>query len=127
MYKNLENLMIIELSGEYTDFKNNEEFLSLKEAENIAYQQLFDQLIKFGYKHLLINIGAEHADYLDGGLCLYNDGKYWLVYHSERYKKSALAIFSSPYSAANYYLWSVLADPSKESTSVGMIPKLGTF
>ena len=119
--------MIIELTDEYSDFKNGELFLNLKEAENIAYQQLANQLIKFGYEHLLPNIGAEHANYLDGGFCLYKDGDYWLVYHSERYEKSQLAIFSSPYSAANYYLWNVLADPSKESTSVGMIPQLGKF
>ena len=99
----------------------------LKQAEKIAYEQLVVELSKNGKKNLIPNIGVNHANYLDGGLCINRDGEYWLVYHSERNQKSRLCLFESSYDAANFYLWSVLSNPSKENTSIGRIPKLGTF
>ncbi|WP_445346689.1 hypothetical protein [Acinetobacter bohemicus] len=86
-----------------------------------------EELEKHGRHDLIANVGAEHANYMDGGLCICRDGEYWLVYHSERDSKSALSLFTSPYSAVNFYLWSVLSDPNKENISIGRIPKLGTF
>lgn len=128
--------MIINLNSDFDGinvnrnsfYKSEEERVErLNKAEKIAYQQLTDELIKFGYKDLTVNIGAEHANYLDGGLCINRDGEYWLVYHSERYRKSRLSLFTSPYDAANFYLWSIVAHPARESTSVGCIPRSGTF
>lgn len=128
--------MIINLKSDFDGINVNRNFFYKSEeerierlikAEKIAYKQLTDELIKFGHQDLVVNIGAEHANYLDGGLCINRDGEYWLVYHSEHYQKSRLSLFISPYDAANFYLWSVVADPAKESTSVGCIPRLGTF
>lgn len=128
--------MIIELKDDYSGFKkyeslfyeNNEEKKNhIESSEKIAYQQLKEELIKYGYENLIMNIGVEHTDYVGGGLCICRDGDYWLVFQSERNYKSNLSLFSSPYTAASFYLWNTVCDPKKENASVGMIPKYGTF
>jgi hypothetical protein len=51
-------------------------------------------------------VGVPDA-YPDGGWCIHEEGGVWLVYHSERGKRSGPAIFTSSFDAANFYLWNL--------------------
>ncbi|NIM40200.1 MAG: hypothetical protein GTN84_14265 [Hydrogenophaga sp.] len=60
----------------------------------------------------------------DGGWCIHKEDDIWLVYHSERGRRSGAAIFTSSFDAANFYLWSRVAHPRNDNSDVGMLPRL---
>lgn len=125
--------MKIEIDGEYEGLGENKFKFYLNElernsvlsnAEAIAYKQLKEELINHGKNALIANIGESEASYIDGGMCICRDGDFWLVFHSERKIRSQLSIFSSPYDAANYFLWISLCSPRNKNISIGCIPKV---
>lgn len=59
----------------------------------------------------------------DGGWCIHEEDGVWLVYHSERGRRSGPAIFTSSFDAANFYLWKHIANPSADNSSVGLLPR----
>ena len=93
----------------------------MKIMKKKALFQLVNELKRHNLDELLPCIGVEHADYISGGWCIYKENGYWLVYHSERYIKSNLSIFTSVYDAVNFYIWSRLARPENDNSSIGMI------
>lgn len=62
--------------------------------------------------------------YPDGGWCIHKEGEVWLVYHSERGRRSRPAIFTSSFDAANFYLWIHICDPKADNSSVGQLPRM---
>lgn len=60
----------------------------------------------------------------DGGWCIHKEGNVWLVYHSERGRRSRPSLFTSSFDAANFYLWIHVCDPTSDSTSVGRLPRV---
>jgi hypothetical protein len=60
----------------------------------------------------------------DGGWCIHQEGDVWLVYHSERGRRSGLSIFTNSFDAADFYLWRHIASPRAKSTDVGMLPRI---
>lgn len=128
--------MKIEILGDYEGLTQNrnlfytseqEREIALTRAEATAYKQLIEELKSIGKEENIKNIGQDSSDYIHGGFCIVREGDFWLVFHSERQVRSKLSIFTSPYNAVNFYFWSIVCDPQKSSTSVGCIPKSGTF
>ncbi len=58
----------------------------------------------------------------DGGWCIHQEDDVWLVYHSERGRRSGPSIFTSSFDAANFYLWCAIGNPSNGNSDVGMLP-----
>jgi len=61
----------------------------------------------------------------DGGWCIHEEDNVWLVYHSERGRRSRPAIFTSSFDAANFYLWIHICNPKADNSSVGQLPRVG--
>lgn len=59
----------------------------------------------------------------DGGWCIHPDEEVWLVYRSERGRRSSPAVFTSSFDAANFYLWKHIGNPQADNSSVGMLPR----
>jgi hypothetical protein len=71
-----------------------------------------------------VNIHALGLPDGDEGLCIHEEDGLWLVYYSERGMRSGAAVFTSPFDAANYYLWSIVCGYKTENLStVGRLPK----
>jgi len=60
----------------------------------------------------------------DGGWCIHEEQGVWLVYRSERGRRSGPALFTSSFDAANFYLWIHICDPRANNTSVGRLPRM---
>jgi hypothetical protein len=60
----------------------------------------------------------------DGGWCIHEEAGVWLVYHSERGRRSGPAIFTSEFDAANFYLWIHVCSPEADNASVGRLPRV---
>lgn len=60
----------------------------------------------------------------DGGWCIHEEDDIWLVYHSERGRRSGPAIFTSSFDAANFYLWIHVCNPKNDNSSVGQLPRM---
>lgn len=60
----------------------------------------------------------------DGGWCIHQEGNVWLVYHSERGRRSGPAIFTSSFDAANFYLWIHICNPKFDNSAVGQLPRM---
>lgn len=71
-----------------------------------------------------INLLGVPDAYHDGGWCIHREDDVWLVYHSERFRRSRPAIFPSSFDAANYYLWIHICDPKADNSSVGRLPRM---
>lgn len=57
----------------------------------------------------------------DGGWCIHQEVEAWIVYYSERGRRSGPAIFNNSFDAANFYLWCRVAHPRNENSDVGML------
>lgn len=62
----------------------------------------------------------------DGGWCIHPVDDVWLVYRSERGRRSSPAVFTSDFDAANFYLWKHVGNPQADNSSVGMLPRRRT-
>ena len=60
----------------------------------------------------------------DGGWCIHEEEEVWLVYHSERGRRSRPAIFTSSFDAANFYLWIHVSHPKADNSAVGQLPRM---
>jgi hypothetical protein len=92
------------------------------ESEKWAYKELRDEMQRLQLKYPVNAIGM--ADSIDGGWCISRDTNFWLVYHSERGVRSGLSIFTSPFDAVNYFIWTLIASPTEFGTTVGRLPRL---
>ncbi|MES2415261.1 MAG: hypothetical protein V4614_15770 [Pseudomonadota bacterium] len=68
-------------------------------------------------------LGVQDA-YWDGGWCIHEEGEVWLVYHSERGRRSRPAIFTSSFDAANFHLWIHVCHPGADNSAVGQLPRI---
>ncbi|MBL0943060.1 MAG: hypothetical protein IBJ04_01860 [Hydrogenophaga sp.] len=59
----------------------------------------------------------------DGGWNIHKEDGVWLVYHSERGRRSRPSIFTSAFDAANFYLWIHVSNPKADNSSVGRLPR----
>ena len=109
--------MKINLNDDYSILEFNPD-----ESEKWAYQELHDEIHRLQLKYPTNRIGI--PDSLDGGWCISRDTSFWLVYHSERGVRTGLSIFTSPFDAVNYFLWSLIASPSEFGNSLGRLPRL---
>jgi hypothetical protein len=98
------------------------------EAELWAYRELkteLQRLIKAGHIRPEQGINPYAVGMADvEGWCISREDKYWLVYLAERGRRSGISIFTSPFDAANYLMWSLISHPSIESSAVGRLPKV---
>jgi hypothetical protein len=90
-------------------------------ATNWALQELAQELRRLNVDVDVRLLGVPDA-FWDGGWCIHQEDDVWLVYHCERGRRSRPAIFTSPFDAANFYLWCRIAHPANGSGDVGMLP-----
>jgi hypothetical protein len=108
--------MKIEFDSRYEIFEFDKEALTRE-----AFQALKDEIRRLKVDINVHSIGIPDAEDL-GGYCIHQEDDVWLVYHSERGRRSRPAIFTSPFDAANFYLWCHISHPSNGNTDVGMLP-----
>ncbi|MGV0982935.1 MAG: hypothetical protein ACOYB2_00185 [Limnohabitans sp.] len=112
------------------DFERQYEFLQfdLIKAEEWAYRELkieLQRLLQAGHIRPETGVNPNAIGIPDvEGWCISREDKYWLVYLAERGKRSGVSIFTSPFDAANYFLWSRISHPKVESTTVGRLPRI---
>ena len=98
----------------------------LFEAEKWAYRELKNELSKLnasGRIHSSNSINPHAIGIHDvEGWCIAREDRYWLTYMAERGRRSRLSIFTSPFDAANYFLWTLLAHPSNGNCDIGELP-----
>jgi hypothetical protein len=90
---------------------------------NWALKELAEELQRLKVDVDVRLLGLPDA-FPDGGWCIHQEDEVWLVYHSERGRRSGVAIFTSSFDAANFYLWSRVSRPSSSSSDVGRLPRL---
>lgn len=112
------------------DFEGQYEILEFDpvEAEEWAYRELkaeLQRLITAGYIRPEKGVNPHAVGIADvEGWCISREEKYWLVYLAERGKRSGVSIFTSPFDAANYFLWYHISHPKVESATVGRLPRV---
>lgn len=113
-----EEKVIIDIGGTY-------EILSFDRAaaEKYAFDEFTAEIKRLELDYNVNALGKEDA-FSDGGWCLHREGEYWIVYSSERARRSGLALFTSPFDAVNYLLWKLVATPDGLNTSVGLLPRI---
>lgn len=90
-------------------------------APNWALTELAAELLRLKVDVDVRLLGVADA-FPDGGMCIHEEDGVWLVYHSERGRRSGPAIFTSSFDAANFYLWRCVSNPANGSSDVGMLP-----
>lgn len=90
---------------------------------NWALKELAEELQRLKVDVNVRLLGVPDA-FPDGGWCIHEEDDVWLVYHSERGRRSGPAIFTSSFDAANFYLWCRIADPKAGNSDVGRLPRL---
>jgi hypothetical protein len=110
--------MKIEWDGRYDFFPTRP-----KPIKNWALKELADELERLNVGVNTQLLGVPDA-FGDGGWCIHEEDGAWLVYHSERGRRSGAAIFTSDFDAANYYLWIHICSPEADNSSVGRLPRL---
>lgn len=90
---------------------------------NWALEELAAELLRLNVDVDVKLLGVPDA-YSDGGWCIHQEDDVWLVYRSERGRRSSPAIFISSFDAANFYLWKHIANPRANNSAVGMLPRL---
>lgn len=91
-------------------------------VSNWALNELAEELQRLRVDVDVRLLGVPDA-FPDGGWCIHQEDEVWLVYHSERGRRSGVAIFTSSFDAANFYLWSRVSRPSSGSSDVGRLPR----
>ncbi len=105
--------------GDNYDFVPNLE----KATPSWALKELASELIRLNVDVNVHLLGVPDA-FSDGGWCIHQEDGYWLVYHSERGRRSRPAVFTSSFDAANFYLWIHICSPRSDNSSVGQLPRL---
>lgn len=90
--------MIIEWPPIYEFFQS-----PLGPVHNSALTELGEEIKRLNVEVDVRLLGVPHA-FPDGGWCIHQEDNVWLVYHSERGRRSRPAIFTSSFDAANFYL-----------------------
>ena len=90
---------------------------------NWALIELADELRRLKVEVNVQLLGVADA-FPDGGWCIHQEDEIWLVYHSERGRRSRPAIFTSSFDAANFYLWIHVCHPKADNSSVGQLPRI---
>lgn len=90
---------------------------------NWALKELAGELQRLNVDVNVRLLGVPDA-YEDGGWCIHEEGDVWLVYHSERGRRSRPAIFTSDFDAADFYLWIHVCSPTADNSSVGQLPRM---
>jgi hypothetical protein len=90
---------------------------------NWALKELAEELQRLQVDVDVRMLGVPDA-FPDGGWCIHQEDEVWLVYHSERGRRSGPAIFTSSFDAANFYLWSCVSHPKSCNTDVGRLPRI---
>ena len=91
---------------------------------NWALKELAEEIKRLKVKDVNANLLGVPDAYPDGGWCIHEEDDVWLVYHSERGRRSRPSIFSSSFDAANFYLWIHICDPRSDNSSVGQLPRI---
>lgn len=95
---------------------------NVDDVEKWAFNELSLEIKRLGIDYNTFAIGTPDA-FSDGGWCISREDEYWLVYHSERGRRSGLSIFTSPFDAANFLLWTLATSSSIEQFPFGRLPK----
>lgn len=114
--------MKIDWENEYDFSLKNYLFLTANDSGMQALRDLGAELERLNVGVDIRLLGTPDA-FPDGGWCIHKDGDVWVVYHSERGKRSGPSVFTSSYDAANFYLWKQVATPESDSSSVGLLPR----
>jgi hypothetical protein len=77
---------------------------------NWALHELAKELVRLKVNVNVHALGIPDVHH-DGGWCIHQEDDVWLVYHSERGRRSRPAIFTSSFDAANFYLWKHISHP----------------
>ncbi|MCS4511924.1 hypothetical protein [Xylophilus ampelinus] len=110
--------MIVEWGNAY-EFSSQEN----NPRPNWALEELAEELVRLKVDVNPRLLGVADA-FPDGGWCIHKEDNVWLVYHSERGRRSRPSIFTSPFDAANFYLWIHVCHPKGDNTSVGELPRM---
>lgn len=89
---------------------------------NWALTELARELSRLNVEVDIQRLGVADA-FPDGGWCIHQEDDVWLVYRSERGRRSSPAIFTSSFDAANFFLWKHVGNPMADNSSVGMLPR----
>ena len=92
-------------------------------TQDWALNELAEELLRLNVDLNVRLLGVPDA-YPDGGWCIHKEDEVWLVYHSERGRRSGPSIFTSSFDAANFYLWIHICDPKANNSSVGQLPRM---
>jgi hypothetical protein len=93
------------------------------QVQDWALTELGQELQRLAVDSVNVRLLGVPDAYPDGGWCIHQEDDVWLVYHSERGRRSGPAIFTSSFDAANYYLWIHVCSPSADNSSVGRLPR----
>ena len=115
--KSFEQNMKIEWDSRYEFVSPIEEPVS-----NWALTELATELQRLKVDVDVRLLGVPDA-FSDGGWCIHQEGDVWLVYQSERGRRSRPAIFTSSFDAANFYLWIHVCSPTANNSDVGQLPR----
>ncbi|AOS80568.1 MULTISPECIES: hypothetical protein [Hydrogenophaga] len=69
-----------------------------------AFDELAEELERLGVDVNVKMLGVPDA-FPRGGWCMHYEGDVWVVYYAERGRRLRPAVFTSPFDAANYFLW----------------------
>ncbi|RFP76885.1 hypothetical protein DY262_19680 [Hydrogenophaga borbori] len=75
-----------------------------------ALEELADELMRLrvgGVNPRLLGVPDAFGA---GGWCIHPEGPVWVVYYAEGGRRWRPSVFTSPFDAANFYLWLHLAD-----------------
>jgi hypothetical protein len=89
---------------------------------NRALKELAAELQRLNVNIDVRLLGVPDA-FPDGGWCIHEEDGVWLVYLSERGRRSGPAVFTSDFDAANFYLWKHVSSPDADCSSVGRLPR----
>jgi hypothetical protein len=105
---------------------SNYEFLlfDAASAEKWAINELKAEIKRLNLDYNIHALGIADV-FDDGGWCFHSEDGVWLVYHSERGRRSGVSIFTSPFDGANFLLWKLVATPDGSNASVGLLPRPG--
>lgn len=97
--------------------------LTVNHDPSWALRELAAELLRLKVDVNVRLLGVPDA-FGDGGWCIHEEEDVWLVYHSERGRRSRPAIFTSSFDAANFYLWIHVCHPKADNSAVGQLPRM---
>ena len=75
-----------------------------------ALEALAEELARLQVDSVNLRMLGVPDAFNDGGWCIHPEGPVWVVYYAEGGRRWRPSLFTSPFDAANFYLWLHLVD-----------------